>query len=122
MGQDHDKHKHDHDHDKHKHKHEHSQGKKHGLGLGHGHGRKHGHDHVMTLANAGPGAICRILKVGGEGELRRRLLDMGLTPNTQVLIRKVAPMGDPIELYLRSYELTIRKDDAKKILVEEVSQ
>jgi ferrous iron transport protein A len=97
---------------KHERKHEHGHGRKH----------KHGHDHILTLANAGPGTTCRILKVGGEGELRRRLLDMGLTPNTQVLVRKVAPMGDPIELYLRSYELTIRKDDAKKILVEEVSQ
>lgn len=89
----------------------------------HHHGRrhKHWHEHVLTLANARPGATCRILEVGGEGELRRRLLDMGLTPNTQVLVRKVAPMGDPIELYLRSYELTIRKDDARKILVEEVS-
>ena len=97
---------------KHERKHEHGHGRKH----------KHGHDHILTLANARPGTTCRILKVGGEGELRRRLLDMGLTPNTQVLVRKVAPMGDPIELYLRSYELTIRKDDAKKILVEEVSQ
>jgi len=112
-----------------KREHRESKGQKHGFGHKHGHdqhhehGRKHkhGHEHALTLANAGPGATCRILEVGGEGELRRRLLDMGLTPNTQVLVRKVAPMGDPIELYLRSYELTIRKDDAKKILVEEVS-
>ena len=107
----------------HRHEHKHGLGHMHSHDQHHEHGRKHkhGHEHALTLANAGPGATCRILKVGGEGELRRRLLDMGLTPNTQVLVRKVAPMGDPIELYLRSYELTIRKDDAKKILVEEVS-
>ena len=61
-----------------------------------------------------------IKKVGGEGVLRRRLLDMGLTPKTEVMIRKVAPMGDPIELHLRGYELTIRIDDAKNIDVERV--
>ena len=58
-----------------------------------------------------------ITVVGGEGILRRRLLDMGLTPKTRVMVRKVAPMGDPIELYLRGYELTLRKDDAAKIEV-----
>ena len=53
-----------------------------------------------------------ITKVGGEGELRCRLLDMGLIPKTVVEIRKVAPMGDPIELEIRGYTLTIRKEDA----------
>ena len=74
----------------------------------------------MTLnePEIGEGAI--IKKVGGEGVLRRRLLDMGLTPKTEVMIRKVAPMGDPIELHLRGYELTIRIDDAKNIDVERV--
>ena len=56
--------------------------------------------------------------VHGEGLLRRRLLEMGLTPKTVVKVRKVAPMKDPIELYLRSYVLTIRKDDASMIEVE----
>lgn len=60
--------------------------------------------------------------MGGEGALRRRLLDMGLTPNTTVMVRKVAPLGDPIELNLRNYELTIRQDDAKKIEVQEVAE
>ena len=55
-----------------------------------------------------------ITKVGGEGELRCRLLDMGLIPKTVVEIRKVAPMGDPIELEIRGYTLTIRKEDASK--------
>lgn len=72
---------------------------------------------IMTLDKIDIGQSCKIVKVGGYGALRRRLLDMGLTPKTQVMIRKVAPMGDPIELCLRGYELTIRKDDAKNIEV-----
>ena len=60
-----------------------------------------------------------ITKVGGEGELRCRLLDMGLIPKTVVEIRIVAPMGDPIELEIRGYTLTIRKEDAAKIEVTE---
>ena len=60
-----------------------------------------------------------ITKVGGEGELRCRLLDMGLIPKTVVEIRKVAPMGDPIEFEIRGYTLTIRKEDAAKIEVTE---
>ena len=60
-----------------------------------------------------------ITKVGGEGELRCRLLDMGLIPKTVVEIRKVAPMGDPIEVEIRGYTLTIRKEDAAKIEVTE---
>lgn len=60
-----------------------------------------------------------IHQVGGERALRKRLLDMGLTPGTRILVRKVAPLGDPIELSLRGYELSLRKEDAKKIIVEE---
>ena len=56
---------------------------------------------------------------GGAGALRLRLLDMGLTPRTRVMVRKVAPMGDPIELNLRGYELTIRLEDAQKIGITE---
>lgn len=95
----------------HKHKHDHHDH--------HGRHRGHGERHGLTLAQLAPGSRGRILAVGGEGALRRRLLDMGLTPKTLVLVRKVAPMGDPIELYLRSYELTLRKEDAKKIFVQE---
>ena len=76
----------------------------------------------MTLDQVSPGQGGIITKIGGEGELRRRLLDMGLTPNTQVTVRKVATMGDPIELFLRSYVLTIRKDDAAKIEIKEVTR
>ncbi|NLD86722.1 MAG: ferrous iron transport protein A [Clostridiales bacterium] len=71
----------------------------------------------MVLSDVLPGETVRIVSVGGEGALRRRLLDMGLTPRTTVLVRKIAPMGDPIELCLRGYELTIRLDDAAKIQV-----
>ena len=59
-----------------------------------------------------------IKSVGGEGELRLRLLDMGLIPKTKVMVRKMAPMGDPIEIHLRGYELTLRIEDAKKIEIE----
>ena len=71
----------------------------------------------MTLDQLRPGMTGKIISVGGEGELRLRLLDMGLIPRTEVALIKVAPMGDPIELRLRDYELTIRIDDANKIEV-----
>ena len=74
----------------------------------------------MTLDEIQPGKKVVIKSVGGQGLLRRRLLEMGLTPKTKVMVRKVAPMGDPIEVFLRSYVLTLRKDDASKIAVEEV--
>jgi ferrous iron transport protein A len=76
----------------------------------------------MTLDKLRTGSKGIIRSVGGEGALRRRLLDMGLTPNTVVMVRKVAPLGDPIELNLRNYELTIRQDDARKIEVQEVAE
>ena len=71
----------------------------------------------MTLDQLKVGETATIFQVGGQGALRRRLLDMGLTPRTRVLVRKVAPMGDPIEIKLRGYELTLRRDDAQKIQV-----
>ncbi len=71
---------------------------------------------TLDELKAGNSAIIRT--VGGSGELRRRLLDMGLTPKTKVRIRKTAPMGDPVEITLRGYELTLRKEDARKIAVE----
>lgn len=72
----------------------------------------------MTLNELKIGQRSKIIAVNGKGALRRRLLDMGLTPHTEVMIRKVAPMGDPIEIHLRGYELTLRMDDAKNIEVE----
>lgn len=64
------------------------------------------------------GATVTVRKIDGEGAVRRRIMDMGLTKGTQVLVRKVAPLGDPIELTVRGYELSIRKADAESILVE----
>ena len=74
----------------------------------------------MTLAELHIGQDALIQTVGGEGALRQHLLDMGLTPGTEVTLRKVAPMGDPIELELRGYELTLRLDDAHKIEITDV--
>ena len=71
----------------------------------------------MTLKELAIGKAATIVTVGGEGALRQHLLDMGLTPGTEVLVRKIAPLGDPIEVFLRSYELTLRQEDAKKIQV-----
>ena len=73
----------------------------------------------MTLKELPVGKTATLQSVGGEGALRRRLLDMGLTPGTTVMVRKIAPMGDPIELHLRGYELTLRLEDARSIEVEE---
>lgn len=77
---------------------------------------------MTTLDQIKPGHSATITNVGGKGALRRRLLDMGLTPKTRVYVNKVAPMGDPMELSLRGYVLTLRLDDASKIdvAVEEV--
>ena len=72
----------------------------------------------MNLSEVKIGKTVKITQVNGQGALRRRLLDMGLTPNTKVSVRKVAPMGDPIEIHIRGYELTLRLDDAAKIEVE----
>lgn len=69
----------------------------------------------MTLNELPIGSKGIIKKVGGEGALRLRFLDMGLIPNTAVSVIKVAPLGDPIEIHIRGYELTLRVDDAKNI-------
>ena len=71
----------------------------------------------MTLNELKIGDTAVILSVGGEDALRCRLLDMGLTPRTAVTLQKIAPMGDPIEIRVRGYELTLRAEDAKKIEV-----
>lgn len=71
-----------------------------------------------TLDRMPIGKQTKIVQVKGQGALRRRLLDMGLTPHTGVMIRKVAPLGDPIEIQLRGYELTLRMDDARNIVTE----
>lgn len=59
-----------------------------------------------------------VKKIEAEGKIKRRLFDMGVTPGTEVVLRKHAPLGDPIEVTIRGYELTLRKDEANKILME----
>ena len=77
----------------------------------------------MTLDELPIRTKATITQVGGEGELRCRLLDMGLIPRTKVTLQKVAPMGDPIEIRVRGYELTLRIEDARKIeIVPEVDE
>ena len=73
----------------------------------------------MTLADLSAGKSAMIKSVGGEKSLRCRLLDMGLIPKTKVTVVKIAPMGDPIELRLRDYTLSIRLEDAEEIEVSE---
>ena len=73
---------------------------------------------MQTLRETACGQNVTVKKINGEGALRRRIMDMGLTKGTQVFVRKVAPLGDPIELTVRGYELSIRKADAESILVE----
>ena len=75
----------------------------------------------MTLAQCAVGQTARIAAVHGTGALRCRLLDMGLIPGTAVAVITVAPMGDPIEIRLRGYELTLRKEDAAQIDIEEAA-
>ena len=72
----------------------------------------------MTLNELKIGAAAVITAVGGDGALRCRLLDMGIIPKTRVTLQKVAPMGDPIEIRVRGYELTMRVEEAEKIEVE----
>ena len=77
----------------------------------------------MTLDKLAVGSSAVIRTVGGSGALRCRLLDMGLTPRTRVMVRKRAPLGDPLEISLRGYELTLRAEEAAKITVTpEVSE
>ena len=76
----------------------------------------------MTLDTLPIGKPAVILTVGGEGNLRCHLLDMGLIPHTEVTVRKVAPLGDPIEIFLRGYTMTLRKEDASKIEVRPMEE
>ena len=71
----------------------------------------------MTLQEAKIGVAMKIVRLNGSGPVKRRLMDMGLTKGTEVVVRKIAPLGDPIELTVRGYELSIRKDEAAAIEV-----
>lgn len=72
----------------------------------------------MTLKEVKVGETVKVSKLCGEGAVKRRIMDMGITKGTEVYVRKVAPLGDPIELTVRGYELSIRKADAEMIIVE----
>ena len=71
----------------------------------------------MTLQDAEIGRAMKVVRLNGTGPVKRRIMDMGLTKGTEVTVRKIAPLGDPIELTVRGYELSIRKDEAAKIEV-----
>jgi ferrous iron transport protein A len=75
-------------------------------------------DQMKTLRDVRVGESARVVKVHGQGRIRRRVMDMGITKNVEVFVRKVAPLGDPIEVNLRGYELSLRKIDAEIIEVE----
>ena len=73
---------------------------------------------MKTLKDVKPGERVRVTKVSGDGVVKRRIMDMGITKGVEIHVRKVAPLGDPIELNLRGYELSIRKADAEMIQVD----
>ena len=73
---------------------------------------------MRTLKDVRIGETVRVTKVGGEGALKRRIMDMGITKGVSIKVMKVAPLGDPIEITVRGYELTLRKADCEKIEVE----
>jgi len=73
---------------------------------------------MRTLRDIKVGGTAKVIKVHGEGAIRRRIMDMGITKGVEVRVRKFAPLGDPIELTVRGYELSIRKSDAAMIEVE----
>ena len=73
---------------------------------------------MSTLRDAKCGDTVKVVKIHGEGAVRRRIMDMGITKNVDLYIRKVAPLGDPVEVTVRGYELSLRKDDADCIEME----
>lgn len=77
---------------------------------------------MITLRDVEVGQSCTVKKLHGEGAVKRRIMDMGVTKNTQIYVRKVAPLGDPIEVTVRGYELSIRKADAQMVEVEQLEE
>lgn len=73
---------------------------------------------MKTLKEVPVGATAKVKRIHGEGPLRRRIMDMGITKGVEIYVRKVAPLGDPVELTIRGYELSIRKNEAEAIEVE----
>lgn len=72
----------------------------------------------MTLREVKPGVTVEVVKISGEGSVKRRIMDMGLTKNVEIFVRKVAPLGDPVEITVRGYELSVRKADAELVEVK----
>jgi ferrous iron transport protein A len=77
-----------------------------------------GNMNMETLKNVECGRTVRVVKMEGSGALKRRIMDMGITKGVEIYVRKTAPLGDPIEVTVRGYELSLRKEDADSILVE----
>lgn len=73
---------------------------------------------MNTLKNVKVGHTARVVRLHGEGAVKRRIMDMGITKGTEVFVRKVAPLGDPMEVHVRGYELSLRRADAEMIEVE----
>lgn len=73
---------------------------------------------MKTLKEVTCGKTVKVTKLSGEGPVKRRIMDMGITKGVEVFVRKVAPLGDPVEVTVRGYELSLRKADAEMILVE----
>ena len=74
---------------------------------------------MKTLKDANIGQTVKVVKIHGEGAVKRRIMDMGITRGGEIFIRKVAPLGDPVELTVRGYELSLRKADAQMVEIEE---
>ena len=74
---------------------------------------------MRTLKEVKVGETVRVKKLGGEGAVKRRIMDMGITKGVEIYVRKVAPLGDPVEITVRGYELSLRKADAEMVEVEE---
>ena len=82
--------------------------------------RGEGKGKMKTLKEISCGQTVKVLKLTGEGPVKRRIMDMGITKGAEIFIRKVAPLGDPIQINVRNYELSLRRDDASLIEVEEI--
>lgn len=75
---------------------------------------------MVTLKDAKVGETVKVVKLHGQGAIKRRIMDMGITKGVQIYVRKFAPLGDPMELQVRGYELSLRKADADMIEIEEI--
>ncbi len=77
---------------------------------------------MVTLRDCAPGSRVKVLRINGEGAVKRRIMDMGITKGIDISVRKLAPLGDPVEITVRGYELSLRKEDADIIEVEIITE